>query len=293
LQSAVSIPDVSGTWVYPWCCGFAPPPSGPGPVLRRRPQLLAAGARLPEAANALLGSELARFVGDHTSLILKPQAADAVRRHGEVELSGVPYPTPRNQCWPEGVPFIFANMGIQILQQPDKVTIFYEFDHQVRQVRMNEPHPAQVTPSWYGDSVGRYEGETLVIDTVGIKLGPFSMIDWYGTPYTEALHVVERYRLVDYEVARAAEEQGAKENRLMPGGVSGATGLAPEPDYRGKALQLHFMVEDKGVFTMPWSATVTYWRSFGEWPEHVCAESLRATYVWRESAIPRADKPDF
>jgi hypothetical protein len=54
---------------------------------------------------------------------------------------------------------------------------------------MNQSHPAQVTPSWYGDSVGRYEGDELVVDTVGVKIGPFSMLDWYGTPYTEALHL--------------------------------------------------------------------------------------------------------
>ena len=53
--------------------------------------------------------------------------------------------------------------------------------------------------SWYGDSVGHYEGDTLVIDTVGIKIGPFAMVDMYGTPYSEALHVVERYQLLDYE----------------------------------------------------------------------------------------------
>jgi len=50
------------------------------------------------------------------------------------------------------------------------------------QVRLNQPHPANVTPSWYGDSVGHYEGDTLVIDTVGIKIGPFSMVDMYGRP---------------------------------------------------------------------------------------------------------------
>jgi hypothetical protein len=69
---------------------------------------------------------------------------------------------------------------------------------------MNVPHPAQVTPSWYGDSVGHFEGDTLVIDTVGLKVGPFSAVDQYGTPYTRALHVVERYRRIDYEAAREA-----------------------------------------------------------------------------------------
>ena len=57
-------------------------------------------------------------------------------------------------------------------------------------------------PSWYGDFVGHYEGDALVIDTVGIKVGPFAMVDWYGTPHSEALHVVERYRLLDHEAAK-------------------------------------------------------------------------------------------
>ena len=66
----------------------------------------------------------------------------------------------------------------------------------------------------YGDSVGRYEGDTLVIDTVGVRTDRlFAMIDMFGTPYTEALHVVERYRLLDYEAAKEGLERGAKEKR--------------------------------------------------------------------------------
>jgi hypothetical protein len=82
---------------------------------------------------------------------------------------------------------------MQILQQPEKITFLYLRDHEFRQVRMNDAHPAQVTPSWYGDSVGRYEGDSLVIDTVGVKTDrPLAMLDMYGTPYSRALHVVER-----------------------------------------------------------------------------------------------------
>jgi hypothetical protein len=104
---------------------------------------------------------------------------------------------------------------MQMIQQPDKITILYLGDPQVRRVRMNEPHPAQVTPSRYGDSVGHYEGDTLVIDTVGLKTDrPFAMVDWYGTPYTQALHVVERYRLLDYEAAK--EGVRTKRQRKFP-----------------------------------------------------------------------------
>jgi hypothetical protein len=129
---------------------------------------------------------------------------------------------------------------------------------------MNQPHPAQPTPSWYGDSVGHYEGDTLVIDTVGtIAKRPFAMVDLYGTPYTPALHVVERYRLLDYEAAKEGLERDAKENFR-----------AIDRNYRGKHLQLQFTVEDDGVFTTPWTATITYGRGSDEWPETVCAENI-------------------
>src|SRR5258708_17489026 len=79
------------------------------------------------------------------------------------------------------------------------------------------------------------------------------MVDWYGTPHTEALHVVERYRLLDYEAAKEGFERDAKENFVAQG--------VRNPNYGGKYLQLQFMVEDKGVFTTPWTATMTYGRT--------------------------------
>jgi hypothetical protein len=75
---------------------------------------------------------------------------------------------------------ILENTTMQIIQQPDKITILYSETYEVRHVRMNQPHPAQVIPSWSGDSVGHYEGDTLVIDTVGVKVGPFPTLDLYA-----------------------------------------------------------------------------------------------------------------
>jgi hypothetical protein len=125
-----------------------------------------------------------------------------------------------------------------------------------------------------------------VIDTVGIKVGPVSMVDRYGTPHTEALHVVERYRLLDYEAAKEAQERGEKENRR-------GRQWAVDPNYKGKGLQLQFTVEDEGVFTMPWSATITYRRALGEWPETVCAENRHEYYAGKDTAVPTADRPVF
>jgi hypothetical protein len=277
-QGAASIPDFSGVWAHPSWPGFDPPLSGPGPVVNK--------SRSPNGVG-----NTRQFVGDYSNPILKPQAAEVVKKHGEISLTGVAYPTPANQCWPQPVPYIFWNIGMQVLQQPDKVTFLYFFDHEVRQVRLNQPHPAKVTPSWYGDSVGHYEGDTLVIDTVGVKTGrPFAMVDVYGTPYSEALHVVERYRLVDYESAVAAQEKGQKENVRL---LVNDSGLTVDPDYKGKGLQLEFTVEDGGVFTMPWSATMTYRRATGLWPEYVCNENARVYFEGKDYAVPRADKPDF
>jgi hypothetical protein len=285
-QSAASIPDFSGIWSHPYWPGFEPPASGPGPVTNR--------LRLRGGPQRGV-SDPRQLVGDYTNPILKPQAAEFVKKHGETELSGVGASTPTNQCWPEPVPYIFWNVAMLMLQQPDKITIRY--GGQFRQVRMNEPHPGRVTASAHGDSVGRYEGDTLVIDTVGIRTDrPFAMIDMYGTPYTSALHVVERYRLLDYEAAKEGLERAAKENFRLPPDTIPLVADS-DPNYRGKHLQLQFTVEDEGVFTTPWSATITYGRpQTGDGRgagggEYVCAENPR--YSGRNSAVPRADKPDF
>ena len=278
-QRATSIPDFSGVWAHPYFPGFEPPASGPGPVVNK--------SRRPDGVG-----NANQFVGDYTNPILKPQAAEVVRKHGEISLAGGTYPTPSNQCWPSGVPYIFFQHGMQMLQLPGKVIFLYLRNHEFRQVRLNQSHPAHVTPSWYGDSVGRYEGDTLVVDTIAIKADrPFAMVDMYGTPFSPALHVVERYRLLDYADAKGAIERNSKENiRFRPGIQS----LEFDPEYRGKHLQLQFTVDDKGVFTMPWTATITYSVPLGLWEEHVCAESRLGYFSnGREAAVPTANKPDF
>jgi hypothetical protein len=233
-------------------------------------------------------SNWSQLVGDYTNPILQPWAAKIVKKHGAISLAGVAYPTPAYECWPEPVPYIFWRFIMQMVQTPDKVTFIYtDPGDQFRQVRLNQPHPAHVTPSWYGDSVGHYEGDTLVVDTVGIKTDrPYAMIDAYGTPYTEALHVIERYRLLDYADAKDALERDTKENAHVQ--VDSVN-----RNYRGKHLQLDFTVEDQGVFTTPWSATITYLPSLVEWDEEACTENIHEYYNGKDSDVPRADKPDF
>jgi hypothetical protein len=264
-----AIPDFSGVWSHPALPWFEPLASGPRPVTNT------------SRKNGV--SNYDQLVGDYTNPILQPWAAQVVKKFGEISLAGVTYPNPANQCWPEPVPFIFKHNKMQLLQQPDKITMLYLEDHEVRWVRMNKAHPAHVTPSWHGDSVGHYEGGTLVIDTVGIRTDrPFAMIDLFGTPFTEKLHVVERYQLLDYEAAKEGLERSAKENMRF-GNIDGA----------GKYLQLYLTVEDGGVFTTPWSVTITYGLASGELDEVVCAENRHEYYYNKESDVPTAEKPDF
>src|SRR5690349_2384525 len=194
-------PDFSGIWAHPWLPGFEALSSGPTALVNL--------SRTPEGR-----SIQTRLVGDHNNPILKPEAAETVRKFGEQSKSYIGFHNPRNQCWPNGIPFVLSANGLQIFDRGDHLTMIYRVDHQVRTVRMNSSHPAKVTPSYYGDSVGHYEGDTLVIDTVGIKPGPFAMIDWFGTPQTPALHVVERYRLLDKDQAKEGVQRAYKDNTL-------------------------------------------------------------------------------
>jgi len=219
---------------------------------------------------------------------IEPWAAAVVKRFGEMSLAGITFPNPSNQCQPSPMPFIYKLGTIRMLQQPDRITIVYSgYNTEVRRVRLNEPHPSPLTPSWYGDSVGHYEGDTLVIDTVGVKTDrKYAMIDLFGTPYTDKLHIVERYRLRDYADVEDALERNTKENWLVGGDVW-------TQHRNGKFLQLHVTIEDEGVFTTPWTATLTYAPGPERLSEGVCAENRHEYYNNKESDVPTAEKPDF
>jgi hypothetical protein len=295
IQSTASTPDFFGVWRHPSFPWYEPPASGPGPVTNRsrwpyivnqQPSVFGGSPGLPPSKDGQGVSDYDQLVGDYTNPILQPWAAEVVKKFGEISLAGITYPNPSNQCWPEPVPFIFKRIQMQMIQQADKITILYGEDHEVRWVRLNQPHPTRVTPSWHGDSVGRYEGDTLVIDTIGVRTDhPYAMIDLFGTPYTKSLHVVERYRLRDYDDVRDAIERNLKEN-WQPGGDVFSR-------HRGKFLHLHLTIEDEGVFTTPWTATLTYVPApNSQLLEDVCAENLQF-YPHKNAAVPTADKPDF
>jgi hypothetical protein len=269
-------PDFSGMWGRN-AFNFEPLATGPKPITNLQ--------RLPSGIG-----DPNKLVGDYGNPILKPEAAEIVRQKGEISMTGTDYPDPSNHCSPYAPPFTFAmQLGVQILQAKDRITMVYNQDDQVRHARLNGAHPANVTQTAMGDSIAHYEGDTLVIDTVGIAVRPVSMVDRYGTPTSDQLHVVERYRLVDYETAKAAAEKHMREDG--PAGLGG--NVAVDPEYKGKGLQLQVTVEDPKVFTMPWSANITYRRIKGSWTEQVCAENAFEYYSGHYTAIPTAEKPDF
>jgi len=191
-----SVPDFTGTWqhpVFPW---FEPPASGPGPItnLSRWPQRAIEG----QAPSREGVSDYDQLVGDYKNPILQPWAAEIVKKFGAKSLAGITFPNPSNQCWPMPMPFTFKNFVVQVLQEKDIVTLVYANpQHDVRRIRLNASHSKALTPSWYGDSIGHYDGDTLVVDTVGVKTDrPYAMQDLFGTPYTDKLHIVERYGCV-------------------------------------------------------------------------------------------------
>jgi hypothetical protein len=158
---------------------------------------------------------------------------------------------------------------------------------------MNAQHRQNLTPTWQGDSVGHYEGDTLVVDTIGIKAGPLATLDRYGTPFSDALHVVERYRLIDGEAAAEA----MRNHRRAYGGSDAPArfdpyGMQLDVDPKKKGLQGEITVEDSGSFTTPWTGIITYQPVLAGWPEMACAENLReATGPIKD--VPVAEKPDF
>lgn len=273
VRAADNIPDFSGRWGRN-AFNFEPLPNGPRPLtnLKRR----ANGAGDP-----------GQLVGDYMNPILKPDAAAIVKAKGEISKQGRAYPDPSNQCMPYAPPFTFAmQLAVSILQQKDRITMVYYQDDQVRHVRLNSSHPAHVDPTWMGDSIAHYEDDTLVIDTIGIKTGAVNYIDRWGTPHTDALHVIERYRLIDGVEAKAAAQKWEREDGFVPD-------VRADNNDTGKGLQLTVTVEDPGVFTMPWSANVTYRRTSENWLEQVCAENFHEYYAGQMTAIPTAATADF
>jgi hypothetical protein len=100
-------------------------------------------------------------------------------------------------CLPPGVPRIMLiPFPMQVIQLPGEVIILFEYDHYIRHIYLNRrEHPKELDLTWMGDSIGWWEGNTLVVDTAG--LNDKTWLDQVGHPHSDALHVVERIRRID------------------------------------------------------------------------------------------------
>jgi hypothetical protein len=282
ILPAFAADDASGITGARWgknAFNFEPMPSGPQPLrnLRRRPD---------GTGNA------GQLVGDYHNPILTPEAAAVVKQKGELAIAGKGFPNAQDQCRPVAPPFTFAmQLSFQMLAKKDgNLTIIYGQDDNVRHVRMNGTHPENLTPSAMGDSVGRWEGDRLVIDTVGVKTDAFIMADRFGMPQSEAMHVIERYRLIDGAFAKTAQDTYEKAEGIVGGGAR-FSGVNPDTSLKG--LQLELTMEDPKVLTAPLTVLVTYRRLMTEWQEQVCADNPVEHYKDEWIGLPKADHPDF
>jgi hypothetical protein len=106
-------------------------------------------------------------------------------------------------CDPPGITRIYMYpWEFTMIQTPKVVYILYEFTRVWRSIAMDQEHPKDPDATWMGDSIGRYEGDTLVIDTIG--LNDKTWLDHTGHPHSEALHVIERLRRVDHNTLELA-----------------------------------------------------------------------------------------
>ncbi len=101
-------------------------------------------------------------------------------------------------CDPPGIPRIYMYpWTIKFIQTPDVVYILYEYTKVWRAVAMNSQHPKDPDITWMGDAVGKYEGDTFVVDTIG--LSDKTWLDQTGHPHSDALHVIERFRRLSHD----------------------------------------------------------------------------------------------
>ena len=257
---------------------FESMPSGPQPIqnLSRRPGGVANSSQL---------------VGDYKNPILTPEASAALKKRGELALAGG-FPNAEDQCRPIAAPFSSAvQFDFQILKKKNgDLAIVGHQDDQVRHIRMGGKHPAKVVPTAMGDSIGHWEGDTLVIDTVGVRTDEFIASDRIGTPQSELMHTIERYRLIDG--ARAKADMDAYEK------IDGEIGGRPPDGYmkgdlNQKGLRLEITMEDPKVFKQPLTAVVTYRPMYIGWREAVCADNPVEHYKGEWVGLPTALHPDF
>jgi hypothetical protein len=225
-------PNLSGYYFHglrPW---ENPPPSmGVTPGAYGEPSPVTV---LIEESNARAAQR-----GDYRSPLLRPWAAALMKAQGDTNAAGRPFQNPSlGLCRQGGILSTWGRPNkLQIVQTPDKVVLLFK-GYAFRTITLNARHPAKRTPTVYGHSVGHWEGDTLVVDSVGFDGS--AALDRFGAASSEEMHIVERISL----------------------------------QHDGQVLEVNFRVDDPVVYTQPWTTVVTYARSDRADPEAVCQEGL-------------------
>jgi hypothetical protein len=193
----------------------------------------------------LSGVWMQRDLGDLLSKEAPPLQPWAAER-AKANLGAGPDEDPEAKCFPAGVPRIYLHRyPFEILQVPGRVIQFFEYDHFLRQIWTDgrgHPPADELDATWMGHSIGRWEDDTLVVDTIGFN--DKTWLDNTGVPHSEAFHLVERIRRLNAET-----------------------------------LQIDFMFDDPKAYTKPWSGQKVFrLRPGWEISEQICADN----FLWTE-----------
>jgi hypothetical protein len=266
-----SIPNFAGDAYTSWYPDredgdnfMLPQDGGPGPVMSHPDYPYRPDGPGDDAAS----NPTYRFA-DLRNPILTPWAIDQMEPWNEMVLAGDQIPfTARERCYPPGVPGwnVFRRVAPPMVffsQAPEKVWMIWRGDNQVRRIYLNVPHSENPNATFHGESVGHYEGNALVVDTIAISDHPLNFVDNYRTPHTDQLHVIERFEMVD-----------------------------------ANTIDVEIYVEDPGAFTIPWKARQILTRYEGEpIEESICAEIGNTPgnlyFNLNPVRIPQAAVPDF
>src|SRR3977135_3038454 len=201
--------------------------------------------------------------GNDKDPVLKPWAAAQMKASNEVALSGkrqVPFAA-QARCYPGGVPgqLLYPAEPFYFIQTPKIVYMIWQRDHMVRRIFLTDKHSETVKPSWFGESIGRYENDgTLLIDTIGLQTKN-AYVDNFRTPFTEKLHVVERLT-------------------LEPG---------------GKFLTGIVTVTDPDTFNAPLTMKQRWFKAEQTMLETICAENNQDYFKQGLFPLPEAKQPYF
>jgi hypothetical protein len=251
FAQGAAVPNLSGAWQH----ADAPAPGLPG--VQQDPRYVQRGSRAADGTR----QDPVPAIADLNDTLFTPWARSELQKVVDRRIAGDIILPARSLCWPNGVPATIelGSNPMEIIQTKDKIVIHHMEGPEVRHIYLNVPHSPNVKPSWYGESVGHYEGDTLVVDTIGLNTR--TVVDDFQTPHTENLHVVERYRILD----------------------------------DGNSIELTYTVTDPGAFTRPYTGARLLRRTTvpNNFMEFYCAENNFDVLTQTDYPQPKATKLDF